>query len=291
MLCPISPITRASQNMNISVVIPAYNSAATIERALKSILDQDLSPLEIIVVDDCSSDDTAAIIDAFITVQKNKKLFKVIKLECNSGPGKARNIGAALAQGDYLAFLDSDDYWLPWHLSVASDLIRGSNQQCQIINQQPMLFDQPGLPTYKSEIKFESLNLLRFLLVQKYYCTPGLVVSKNLFDKVHGFPETRAHAEDFELFIKIKLNSSLWIRVIEPRSVIYGKHFFASGKGLSSDQFKMYVGTIQALNRTLRSSNYRFALPFLLLFHSLKFLRRILLTKLIVHTSTNNSTL
>lgn len=93
----------------VSVVIPAYNCEDTLGRAIQSIADQSVSVKEIIVVDDGSSDKTVE------TVRQLSKTFKKLRLieQANGGPAKARNAGIEIAQGNWVAFLDADDAWLP----------------------------------------------------------------------------------------------------------------------------------------------------------------------------------
>ena len=93
----------------ISVVIPTFNSQATIKRAILSVINQNYEgEYEVIVVDDASCDDTLTVVK-----QLNCKEIKVILLSQNSGAGIARNHGLDMALGDYVAFLDADDFWLP----------------------------------------------------------------------------------------------------------------------------------------------------------------------------------
>jgi glycosyltransferase involved in cell wall biosynthesis len=91
--------------MRVSVVIPAYNSAQYISRALESVSAQSFRDLEAIVVDDGSTDDTAAVAEAW-----TKCSVRVIR-KSNGGPSAARNAGISAAQGDYVALLDADDAW------------------------------------------------------------------------------------------------------------------------------------------------------------------------------------
>ena len=99
----------------ISVVIPAYNAAAFVSKAIESALAQTLRPLEIIVVDDGSTDDTAAVASHYPV--------RVIRRP-NGGPGTARNYAAARASGEWLAFLDADDLWLPEKLAKQANFAR-----------------------------------------------------------------------------------------------------------------------------------------------------------------------
>ena len=96
---------------SVSVIIPAYNSASTIIRALQSVASQTLAPLEIIVVDDASTDTTRDLTTTFAS--SSSIPVRVLTQTTNSGPSTARNAGWDAATGDYIAFLDADDQWHP----------------------------------------------------------------------------------------------------------------------------------------------------------------------------------
>lgn len=90
----------------VSVIIPTYNRSRTIIRSVTSVLNQTEQDLELIVVDDCSKDNTIEVLQSI-----SDKRLEVIKLEKNSGACYARNVGIAKAKGDFIAFQDSDDEW------------------------------------------------------------------------------------------------------------------------------------------------------------------------------------
>lgn len=96
--------------MKFSVIIPCYNAASTIERALDSLTFQAFSDWEVICIDDCSKDNTADVIKSYSDKHKEARITLLCN-EKNSGPGVSRNNGIAIAEGDYLMFLDSDDYY------------------------------------------------------------------------------------------------------------------------------------------------------------------------------------
>lgn len=96
----------------ISVIMPTYNREKYIAQALRSLLDQDYRPLEIIVVDDGSTDATRQIVESFASDR-----IRYVYQE-NSGVAAARNLGLSMASGDFLAWLDSDDYYLPGKLTA-----------------------------------------------------------------------------------------------------------------------------------------------------------------------------
>lgn len=97
--------------MNVSVIIPTYNREKTIKRCIDSIVNQTMPPYEIIVVDDCSMDNTLGILNKFYPD------IKIVK-QNHRGAQAARNAGIRVAQGEYIAFLDSDDEWLPDKLEL-----------------------------------------------------------------------------------------------------------------------------------------------------------------------------
>ena len=95
--------------MLISVVIPVFNAQEYIENTVDSVINQEYKNWELIIIDDCSTDDSLSIVE---TKYKSNKKIEIIKLERNSGgPAKPRNIGIKNSNGDFIAFLDQDDIW------------------------------------------------------------------------------------------------------------------------------------------------------------------------------------
>jgi glycosyltransferase involved in cell wall biosynthesis len=97
----------------ISAIITCYNSQATIARALESVLSQTLPEIEIVVVDDASTDATSEIVQSF-----PDRRIRLIRNERNRGIGGAKNVGVAASQGEFIAFLDSDDAWVRHKLAT-----------------------------------------------------------------------------------------------------------------------------------------------------------------------------
>lgn len=108
----------------VSVIMPAYNCENYIDKALDSVINQTYQNWEVIVIDDCSTDNTAKVIEEYKT--KDNRI-KYHKLEMNSGAAIARNKAVDLATGKYLAFLDSDDLWFPQKLSKQIEFMEYNN--------------------------------------------------------------------------------------------------------------------------------------------------------------------
>ena len=104
---------RELENALVSVVVPTYNRESTIVRSINSILEQTYQNLECIIVDDGSSDHTKDVVS-----QIEDSRVRYIKLNQNRGPSVARNVGIRESRGDYIAFNDSDDLWLPDKLEI-----------------------------------------------------------------------------------------------------------------------------------------------------------------------------
>ena len=105
--------------MDFSVIMPAYNVSRIIERAIRSALAQTLPPLEILVIDDCSTDDTVEVVRA---LAREIPSLRVLSTPVNSGPAAARNVGLRAAKADWIALLDSDDAWKPGRLKRLSEV-------------------------------------------------------------------------------------------------------------------------------------------------------------------------
>jgi glycosyltransferase involved in cell wall biosynthesis len=111
------PAVNASTSSSITVIIPVYQGAGTIAHAVRSVLDQTRPPDEILIVDDGSTDDLAGALRPFGS-------SITLILQPNGGAGSARNTGMERARGDFIAFLDADDYWAPTKLERQLEVFR-----------------------------------------------------------------------------------------------------------------------------------------------------------------------
>ena len=187
----------------ISVIIPTYNRANTIARAINSVLAQSYNNIEIIIVDDASTDDTFKIIQTF----KDSRIV-YIKNEKNLGPSISRNKGALAARGEIIAFQDSDDEWLDNKLQMQIEKMR-NNPEFAMVYCPFMCFDKELIRQFPDkDIPICELegNIYMSLLKYNKIGTPTILVKKEIFEIVGGFDENMYALEDWDFAIKISQN-------------------------------------------------------------------------------------
>ena len=112
------------RNPSVSVITPSFNSQDYIENTIRSVVDQSITDWELFIIDDCSSDSSVELIKKWVIADSR---IHLVELNENSGAAVARNKGIELAKGRYIAFLDSDDTWLPkkleWQLDFMEQLM------------------------------------------------------------------------------------------------------------------------------------------------------------------------
>lgn len=187
--------------MNISVIIPAYNAASTIARAIDSVIRQQNIFFEIIVVDDGSTDGTGDII-----LSHYKSRVTLLRQE-NCGPAAARNYGIYTAKGEYVAFLDADDEWLPGKLQLQVEALEAQPTAGMCFtDMEHWEADELCLSSYlhSKMYKFASgNNVYEKLLNQCFIFTPTVVVRKTVLEEVGCFDDTMKIAEDYDLWLRI----------------------------------------------------------------------------------------
>ncbi|PKH00673.1 glycosyltransferase family A protein [Paraglaciecola sp. MB-3u-78] len=198
------------KTVKFSVVIPLYNKVDSVIRTLHSICEQRFTAAEIIVVDDGSTDGSAAKVAAL-----NIPNLVLVKQK-NQGVSAARNYGVRIAQYQHIAFIDADDQWSPFYLYEMSKLIqRFPEHQCFASNYQKVIADG-GYQNPKLAIGDISPT---GCVMNNYFevCAKGdlpfmpssLVISTQLFKQLGGFPVGEAMGEDQALFSQIALQSNL----------------------------------------------------------------------------------
>jgi teichuronic acid biosynthesis glycosyltransferase TuaG len=192
----------------ISVIIPAYNSAKYIAEAIESVLNQTYPVLEVIVVDDGSTDDTAEIVKKIASRPMTYELRPKIRYfyQDNRGPAAARNRGIREARGNYIAFLDSDDLWLPDKIEKQIVLFDRSDYAMVYCDMSHVV---NGKTAYKSYLKgrgykyFGRGDIYDNLLRENFIFTPTVIMRRCILDKIKGFDEKFRICEDYKMWLSI----------------------------------------------------------------------------------------
>jgi teichuronic acid biosynthesis glycosyltransferase TuaG len=250
-------------NLSFSVVIPAYNSSKFIENAIESCLQQTLLPKEIIVIDDCSTDDTKEIIK-----QINSPLIKLLVNSTNKGPSFSRNLGIKSATSSWILFLDSDDIFHKKKIETLNRLLLedlsisaiGHNTKVGI-----------GLSELNAQFISESSVFKKYstcsLLLKNRIVTPALAVSSS-----NGilFNENMKYAEDHDFIVRTAAICKLIYFDLPLCSIM--RLPLTSG-GLSSNFNKMRKGEMDMYLDFCRRNGKTYLVPFLLLFSFFKHLK------------------
>ncbi|HZP46336.1 MAG TPA: glycosyltransferase family A protein [Candidatus Binataceae bacterium] len=172
-----------------SVIVPAFNAAASLGSAIKSVLAQSFADYELIVIDDGSTDDTARIALSYADRAQ-------ILRQANRGPAAARNAGARVARGEWLAFLDADDTWAPHKLAVIARELERESQAVLLFSDAfcfdpatPDRFERFMPPELKRAPSRDDMMAGRFQIL-----TSAAVVRRAAFEAVGGFSEEFAGA-------------------------------------------------------------------------------------------------
>lgn len=182
----------------VSVVIPTYNRENTIVRAIQSVLNQTYKKLEILVVDDGSTDNTEKIVQNI----KDDRI-KYIRLPHNKGGGAARNIGIRASLGKYIAFLDSDDEWLPEKIEKQLNVFHKSDDSLGVVYTGFQCVDEYG-QTNKHVIPKERGNISLKILEWNYVGTAStILVRSNHLKRINYFDETFPSCQDWDLYIRL----------------------------------------------------------------------------------------
>ena len=229
----------------VSVVIPVFNGERFLREAVQSVLDQKYSPIEIIIVDDGSTDGTSAVARSFS--ETVRYLY-----QANQGPAAARNRGIEHAQGSLIAFADADDLWpseklemqLPYLINDAAiEIVMGRIQQVRLsktVNGQTQA-EELAEPAF-------SVNL------------GSAVIKKSVFERVGLFDESMRYSEDVDWFMRAR-EAGAAIVTIDTVTLLYRQHEENMTRGKSTSELNVLKALKRSLDRRRERTGVASALP------------------------------
>jgi len=182
----------------ISVVIPTYNRAPFLKKAVESVLSQTLQDFELIIVDDGSEDDTPSLIKGF-----NCDKIRFIRQE-NRGPASARNLGIKNSRGEYIAFLDSDDWWDKNKLAIQLEKMQ-ENPQYLISHTEEIWYKNGVLLNQKKKHKKHHGYIFDKCLPLCVVSMSTAMIRRCLFDEVGLFDEAMPCCEDYDFWLRVSV--------------------------------------------------------------------------------------
>jgi glycosyltransferase involved in cell wall biosynthesis len=224
---------------SISVIIPAYNAEKTIRRALNSVENQTMLPKEVIVIDDCSSDQTNAIIREYMNTSKLNIRHEI--QPTNAGAGSARNVGWLVASEKYVAFLDADDMWHPRKLEIQFEAMENADD-CFMSSHYRHVTDSEVWTDVQVDSSNQRFFTFQDFLIRNRCATPSVMVKRDITTR---FLPGKRYAEDYLLWLQIAAlyGPVLFIDLplVHCSNPIYG------GSGLSGNLKQMHKGESSAL--------------------------------------------
>lgn len=222
----------------VSVIIPTYNRSRILEEAVHSVLSQDFTDFELIVVDDGSTDNTGDIL------KEHQKNLMVIR-QNNRGVSAARNKGIAAASGSLIAFLDSDDLWLPKKLSGQVEFFN-SNPEALICQTEEIWIRNGVRVNPKKKHRKPSGMIFEPSLSLCLVSPSAVMIRRSLFDDVGLFDENLPACEDYDLWLRISCKYPIFL-MDTPLIIKRGGHEDQLSKAPGLDKFR-----IQSLKKIIQ---------------------------------------
>ena len=179
----------------VSVVMPAYNAEQYIEEAIRSVQEQTMEKWELIVVDDCSTDNTIQLVQS---IAKDDDRIRLLLNQINQGAAASRNRALNECRGQYVAFLDADDVWRPGKLNVQIEKAEAAH--ADIVYTSYALIDECGKRRYHDFIVKEQTSFREMLVRNEIGCLTVLI-RRDFLQRYH-FPE-KIYQEDYALWLTL----------------------------------------------------------------------------------------
>lgn len=228
------------KNPLVTVILPTYNRGWIIKKAIDSVLSQDFRDFELIVVDDGSTDNTESILEGYAG-------DIIVRRQDNHGVSAARNAGIACASGPLIAFLDSDDLWLPKKLTAQVDFFNSNPEALICQTQELWIRNGMRVNPKKRHQKFSGM-IFKQSLPLCIVSPSAVMLKKKLLDQTDGFDENLPACEDYDLWLRISCKYPISL-IDTPLVIKRGGHKDQLSKTPGLDKYR-----IKALEKIIQSN-------------------------------------
>lgn len=218
----------------ISVIMPVYNTGKYIAEAIESILNQTFTDIELIIINDCSTDRTPEIIAEYAL--KDQRI-RFINNPQNSGPAKSRNDGILQSHGEYIALMDADDISHPNRLEKQVAYL-DHHPEVMVLGSSVQKIDPAGNPLEVWRLPVEDKIIRWHILYRnsRIYCNPTVMIRRDLFSIVSMYNEAIRHYEDFELWTRLFTHKEITLANLPALLLKYRVHSTSITANFSADQ-------------------------------------------------------
>lgn len=223
----------------VSVITPTYNRARFLPNAILSVFAQTVHNIELIIVDDGSEDDTRAVIEPLLADERIRYFYQK-----NQGQSRARNFALEKANGEYIAFLDSDDVWSADKLAKQL-VIFESDPGIDIVHGDEAIIDEHGAVVSSENMKRHTGRITRQLLADNSVSITTALVKRQCFDDMGGFDASLEVADDYDLWLRF--SARYWFHY-EPGIVAY---YRVMADQISSDKRRRFAANERIIDAFL----------------------------------------
>lgn len=182
----------------VSVILPTYNRAEILSRSINSLIQQTYADLEIVVVDDASTDDTESVVKSF-----NDERINYILHDENRGANVARNTGISQSTGEYIAFQDSDDVWLPQKIQRQIEAFQQARSETGLVSAGVCRVWPDYQTDYLPGDKWRTQDFIRSLIHNNFIPTQAAMIKRECIQKVGNFNNELPRLQDWEMWIRL----------------------------------------------------------------------------------------
>lgn len=210
-------VKEREQNELISVIIPTYNRVGLLGRSIQSVLTQTYTNLELLIIDDCSRDNTGEFVKSL-----SDERIRYYRNDHNMGLSRTKNVGVSLAKGELLAFQDDDDEWLPDKLMRLMEVWKkeGNEETGMIYHEMQEQGASSYIPSRDIPLEWKSTEIFRHMLLYPMIGATASLIRKSCLDELGGFNEKLGSIEDYEFYLRMAKKYKI-LFVGEPLMIIY----------------------------------------------------------------------